>query len=210
MTFLGRLKMKRLVLGMVAIVAAAGIAFAAGNFPGFPIVGGATYCQGTSTGASGTPVCTVNVPAGPSIVPSSTVIPADTGLPSGAQPQTVLLGLASLNALPYAYVVPTNGTTVTVAATTGTLVLNPAGTLTTLGIALPAASTLIDGQQLAITSSQTLTAATWTAGTGNTISQTPTALTVSTTGSYGYRFLYHVLTSSSTGAPATGIWYRLQ
>ncbi len=202
--------MKRLALGLAALVAVVGIAAAAGNFPGFPIVGGATYCQGTSTGASGTPVCTVNVPAGPSIVPSSTVIPADTGLANGAQPQTVLLGLASLNALPYRYVVPTTGTTVTLAATTGALLMNPAGTLTALGIVLPAASAMIDGQQIAISSSQTITTLTMAGGTGTTISNSPTALTISTTGSYGYKFIFHTLTSSSTGVPATGTYFRLQ
>ncbi len=202
--------MKRLALGLAALVAVVGIASAAGNFPGFPIVGGGTYCEGTSTGASGTPVCTVNVPAGPALVPSSTVIPADTGLANGAQPQTVLLGLASLNALPYRYVVPTTGTTVTLAATTGTLVLNPAGTLANLSIVLPAAATMIDGQQIAISSSQTISALAMTAGTGSTISNAPTALTISTTAAYGYRFLFHTVTSASSGAPATGVFYRLQ
>ena len=202
--------MKRIALGLAALVAVVSIAFAAGQFAGLPIVGGASYCQGQSTGTTGQ-VCTVTVPAGPTIVTGNELIPADTQLANGAMPQTVYLSLASINALPYVYNVPANATTVTVAATTGKLILNPAGTLTTLGVSLPAAVALVDGQTFELSSSQTLTALTIGLGTGTTMSNTPTALTISTTAAYGYRWLFHVTASTAaTGLPSTGVWYRLQ
>jgi hypothetical protein len=57
---------------------------------------------------------------------------------------------------------PTVGQTITVTANKDRLIITPAGTLATLTIALPAASTLLDGQTFEIQTSQTLTAITWT------------------------------------------------
>ena len=201
--------MKKIVLGLVALAVTSGLAFAAGNFDAWPIVGSASFCQGTSTGATGNQACTTTVPAGPQYVTSTMTIPADTNFANGAQPQTVQVPMALIGDLAPTIVTPTNATTVTVAATTGTLILTPASSLTTLGIQLPAASTMIEGQPLKISSTQTLTAVTWAAGTGNTISNTPTALTVSTTGAYGYELVFHALTYANS-VPATGIWYRRQ
>ncbi len=169
----------------------------------WPIVGGASYCAGSSTsGVPGTtPVCNTTVPAGPTVLTGSELIPADTALASGRQPQSVLISMAALGTLPYQYVVPTSGSTTTVAATTGKLVLDPAGTLTSATITLPAATALVDGQQLEVSSSQTITALTVTAGSGTTISNAPTALTISTTGAYGYKFIY---------VTASLKWFRLQ
>src|ERR1035438_2144363 len=110
--------MKRIAWGLAALVAAVGIAAAAGNFPYWPLVGGGTQCSGYSTGTTGQ-VCINTVPAGPAIVTGNETIPADTNLPTGQQPQTVLLSLAAINALPYSLVVPANATTPLVAATTG-------------------------------------------------------------------------------------------
>lgn len=87
--------MKRIALGLAALVAVVGIAFGAGQFPGYPIVGGASYCGGFSTGPTGQ-VCTVTVPAGPPSITGSELIPADTGLANGQQPQTVTIPLPLL------------------------------------------------------------------------------------------------------------------
>ena len=201
--------MKRIALGLVAVSVTAGLAWGAGQFDALPVVGQASFCEGTSTGATGNQVCTTTVPAGPQYVSSGITVPADTNFANGAQPQTIQIPMALIGDLAPTIVTPTNATTVTVAATTGSLILTPATTLTTLGIQLPAASTMIEGQKISISSTQTLTAVTWNAGTGNTISNTPTALTVSTTGAYSYQFVFHALTFANS-VPATGIYYRTQ
>lgn len=77
----------------LALVAAAGVSIGAGLFPGFPIVGQGSYCGGTSTaGVPGTAgVCNNTVPAGPPLITGYETFPADTNLPSGQAPQTVLI-----------------------------------------------------------------------------------------------------------------------
>lgn len=90
--------MKRIALGLAALVAVVGIAGAAGQFRGYPIVGGASYCGGFSTGPTGQ-VCTVTVPAGPPATTGMELVPADTELPSGQQPQTVTLPSALVGSL---------------------------------------------------------------------------------------------------------------
>jgi hypothetical protein len=137
------------------------------------------------------------------------LIPADTEFANGAQPQTVYIPMQLLGGLPPVVVTPTNATTVTIAGTTNVEILTPATALTALGIQLPAASVMIDGQEIALSSTANITTLTFAAGTGNTISNTPTALTTSTTAAYGYAFVFHALTYAS-GSPATGIFYRLQ
>lgn len=80
-------------VGLCAVAALSSVAWAAGLFSGFPIVGGASYCSSYSTaGIPGTAsVCNVTVPAGPSAITGAELIPADTGLASGQSPQTVLI-----------------------------------------------------------------------------------------------------------------------
>lgn len=70
-------------------------AWAAGNWSTLPIVGGASFSGGTSTGSSGT-VSTSTVPAGPTFLTGSEEIPADTNLAGGASPQTVTIPVAML------------------------------------------------------------------------------------------------------------------
>jgi hypothetical protein len=79
-------KMLAGALGVGVLALSALGALATGYFPGFPIAGGASYCAGTSV--SGT--CAVTVPAGP-VLTGNELVPADTQLPSGQQPQTVLI-----------------------------------------------------------------------------------------------------------------------
>jgi hypothetical protein len=113
-------KLKSLRTAAVGLIASAAIitaAYAAGLFPGFPIVGSPTYCTsiagtGTGTGSAtfnnpvnpqnfgqGTPGntgsfaanCNAFAPAGPSTLTGLELIPADTQLASGQNPQTVLI-----------------------------------------------------------------------------------------------------------------------
>lgn len=175
-------------------------AIASGQFPNYPQVGRASYCGGFSTGTAGQ-VCTVTVPAGPSVVTGNELIPADTGLPNGQQPQTVVLGLASLNALPLtvATVVSAATTTLTSTNTTGGYILKSTGTMTSVTINLPPAP--IDGQQFAVSGNFGVTTLAMAATSPQTINNSPTAMTVSTTASYGYRFIYNA---------AGTVWNRLQ
>lgn len=180
-----------------ALIATVLVAHAAGYFPGFPIVGGASYCQGTSTGTSGQ-VCTVTVPAGPSVKTGLELVPADTQASQGQAPQTVYLSLASLNALPtqYADLAATTATnTVNVNATTGKLVITSSAALSPTTVVLPTAP--IDGQTLDISSNATIATLTLSPTSQNS----PTALTTSTTGSYGYKLVWRASTAK---------WYRLQ
>lgn len=185
--------MKRVLLA-IGLFSLPAFALAAGLWQGFPIVGGASYCGSTVNG-----VCSQTIAAGPSIVTGNELVPADTGLPNGQQPQTVLLSLAAINALPYQYTAPLTGTSVTVANNIGKLVIDPAGTIAALTVVMPSAP--VDGQTLSISSSNTVTALTLTPGSGQTIAQTPTAITVSTTAAYGYTFIYRAANTK---------WYRMQ
>lgn len=80
-------------LGLICVVAVP-LAFAAGLFPGFPIVGGAAYCS-SYTGAAGT-TCVNTVPAGPTQLTGNETIPGDTNLSQGRTPQTVLVTPSAL------------------------------------------------------------------------------------------------------------------
>lgn len=91
------MKLKRLGLVAGLLVAASTMAWAAGLFPGFPIVGSPSYCNGFATGVGGQ-VCTSTVPAGPAFT-GTELIPADTQLVQGQQPQTVLIPSAVLGSL---------------------------------------------------------------------------------------------------------------
>ncbi len=92
--------MRRLALGLAALVAVVGIAAAAGQFPGYPIVGGAAYCTSyVMNPTTGLPTTTCNgpqTPAGPTSITGNELIPADTQLPGGQQPQTVTIPTSML------------------------------------------------------------------------------------------------------------------
>lgn len=90
---MARSRLRSLGIGLLAAAIASSAVYAAGLFPGFPIVGGASYCASQSTaGVPGTaPVCSSTVNAGPPSITGNELIPADTGLASGQQPQTVLI-----------------------------------------------------------------------------------------------------------------------
>lgn len=93
------LRMK-LVTGLAAVAISGAAAFAAGLFPGFPIVGGASYCVSylvnPTTGVATTTCNGPATPAGPSVITGNELVPADTQLPNGVSPQTVLISTGLL------------------------------------------------------------------------------------------------------------------
>lgn len=174
-----------LAVAGLAVTIASTAAYAAGYFPGFPVIGGAAYCQGYSNystsvtvpGTLPTPnACNSTVPAGPANLAGTALIPADTFLSQGQAPQTVYVP-AALTGATTQDAAPLTGATVSMNAGVVKLLLDPAGTIATLTVNLPLATGLVDGQEAQITSSQTVTALTVTPGTGATL--VPTITTVS-------------------------------
>lgn len=189
----------------LAAVALAVAAKADGYFPGFPIVGGASYCSSQSTsGVPGTAaVCNVTVPAGPTALTGAETLVVDTHLPSGQSPQTVAVDISTLGAGPYQYNAPLTGASITVLPGSRRLVLEPAGTIAALTVVFPAAALLTDNQVLGLCSTQVVTALTLTGGTGSTILNGPTALAIPPATGAGtcYEWVYRVANTS---------WYRTQ
>ncbi|HJW41371.1 MAG TPA: hypothetical protein VJ476_09120 [Rhizomicrobium sp.] len=93
----------------------------------------------------------------------------------------------------YLYQAPTSGFAITAGSAVGRLILDPAGTLASGSITMPAAPK--DGQILRLASSQTITALTLTPNTGQSIVGTLSSLTANGFAEYTYR-----------GANTT--WYR--
>lgn len=190
-------------LGLATIVAASvaiPAAYANGIFWGYPVVGSASFCDSSNVQQTTSTVpgqaysnsnCTTTVPAGPSNVPSTTAIPADTGLAQGQQPQTVLIpavmtGSVAIDAAPL------TGASITVPQGVSQLLLDPAGTIATLTIVLPPASQLVDGQEFKASSTQTITTLTVTAGSGTSIVSTAVTTLGATTAALD--LTYHAAT----------------
>lgn len=195
----------KLALASLSIAAcvAVPIAYAAGLWPTFPIVAGSSFCSGSSTaGVPGTAsTCNVTTPAGPTGVTGNEVVPADTLLSQGRAPQTVTIPtplLASGSVYRTAFAA---GSSFTVPNGVTNVILNNSGTIATGTVVMPSSPS--HGQMLRLTSVGTVSALTLTGATGQTISNAPTAITISTTGSYGYAFVYFSTTAT------TGTWYRL-
>jgi len=91
----------------------------------------------------------------------------------------------------YSYQVPLTGFSITIPNYTNTLILNPAGTLATGTIIMPAS--VYDGQIVAVTSSQTITSLTYTPNSGvvmppsQTIIGAPTTITSTTPAKFIYK-----------------------
>src|SRR4051812_2770544 len=140
------MKRSRLMVGL-AVAGSIGyvtFAYAAGLWNGYPIVGGATYCAGTSNSATGTIIgaitgCPNTVAAGPTALTGSEKIPADTGLASGINPQTVVVTPAALHALPYSFVTVTGTNPSNFSATNvqGGVIWESVGTITAANVSLP-------------------------------------------------------------------------
>lgn len=93
--------------------------------------------------------------------------------------------------------IPVTGFAITIANNIKTLILNPAGILATGIVTMP--TTPVDGQEIIINSTQTITALTVSPNAGQNIKNAPTTLVPSLTGSYGYMWVYDT---------ATATWYR--
>jgi hypothetical protein len=174
------MKLTRLsgLLAAVMTVSSIGAAFAGGAFQDWPIVGGAAYC---ALFAGDGVTCSANVPAGPTIMTGNEVIPADTKLPNGSSPQTVLLSPAAMGVGPYQYVAPLTGASVTILPTSRRLMIDPAGTIAALTVVTPTAAQLVDNQTIGLCSTQVITTLTVTAGSGVTVNGAPTATTLPAT-----------------------------
>jgi hypothetical protein len=101
---------------------------------------------------------------------NSTVI-VPTGVIQGAW---IRLGYVSAISQTYSLQVPITGFSIVFPNLTGTLILNPAGTLAVGAIYTPTAP--IDGQSITIATAQAITALTILASAGQTILNTPTTL----------------------------------
>lgn len=90
------MELKRSILAglLASVVGAVGVAGATGLFPGFPFVGGASYCNSLTNG-----VCSSTVPAGPGVFVGTENVPFDTNAPGSAlqsAPSTVSVTLPQL------------------------------------------------------------------------------------------------------------------
>lgn len=214
-------------IAVSALMITSGILYAAGNYSTYPIVGFPAFCASTVSGAGGFnaagtgggggatgqgqassgSLCAQTVPAGPPIVTGNELIPADTGIGSGGNPQTVVLTLASLNALPIPVTtVTTNPQTVAANPLAGGAFLHLGkgqGTvMTAVTVDLPAAP--IDGQQFAVSGDASVTTLTMTAlnlPAGVVINNSPTGMTAVNSALFGFRFIY---------SAALNQWGRLQ
>jgi hypothetical protein len=169
------MKLIRFFAGAVALLGVTLTAHAAGMFNNLPIVGGAAYCA--LYAGDGT-TCAGNVPAGPTVLTGNEKIPADTQLSGGSSPQSVLIDDSSLGAGPTQYSAPLTATSITVAAGTRQVIVEPAATIAALTLVLPAATGLTEGQRLGFCTTQIITTLTLTAGSGTTIMNGPTAMLV--------------------------------
>jgi hypothetical protein len=190
------------LLATIALISIPALAVAQ-QWPNIPIVGGGSYCSSTIQGT-----CANTVPAGPAMTGNET-IPADTNLAGGAAaPQTVKIPARLLDGGTLVVSVPLTGDTLTVTAQERQRIVNPAGTIATLTINLPAAAaTMYNGQRIGICGTQIVTALTLGAGTGNTFNPTqPTAMLVPVvTGAAScFEFVY------SKTSDTAGVWFRTQ
>lgn len=196
------MKLKRSLLAALGILAVVAVPALAGLWPNLPILGRAAYCASFATGTGGQ-VCASTVPAGPASITGNEFVPADTNLSQGRNPQTIAIPVNALNAGPMSYVTLTPVTASNAISPTtnyGGVIIVGSAALSATTFQMPQSP--FDGQQYKVSSTQTIATASFNAFPGTaTISNAPTAITVSTTGPYGYEFRYR---------GATNTWYRLQ
>ena len=217
------MKSLRLMAAVGALIALCAIpyAFAAGLFPGLPIVGQAAYCAGyslypttvTTPGTLPTPnQCNTTAPAGPAALTGVELQPADTTVANGP-PATVLVPMAlGASGAYYDNTGVTNTgnnlgsylTSTTIPNNINTFVMDTTTTIAALSLTFP--SSPLNSQLLRVASQKTITAFTPVANTtvnsAITITGTlPSALTPSATAAVGYAWIYN---SGNTA------WERLQ
>jgi len=199
--------LKKLGLGLLALVTTAAIAIAAGAFNGYPIVGdttGTTTCLSFGNGG----VCNQYSPAGPASIPSGALIPADTG--SANQPFTVNIPFTSLTGAGNLTINSTTGTgqAIVVAAGVSSYLYTGAGIATFATFTFPASPT--QNQSLCLYNAGTgILTLTSLVATGKTlVGTTPTSIPVAvangaqaTVTNAGICYIYDNPTLS---------WYRIQ
>lgn len=179
---------KKISLAVLSLMVASSLAIAAGFWSGLPVVGDLLGTTCLSFGNNG--VCNQFSPIGPAQVPATAQIPADTGnvnQPFTVKIPAVLTGAVALDAAPL------TGASITIPAGVSQLVVDPAGTIAALTVVLPAAASLIDGQEFKISSTQTITTLTITAGANTTI--VSTAITTIGPTTAAVDLVYHAATA---------------
>lgn len=197
--------------GLLAVVFAALVAiptaWAAGLWSTLPIIGGASFCASTVSGTGnlggvtgqgqGTlgSICGQTVPAGPPSLTGAELVPMDTGQggSGGSQAATAVARICQMGAGAATYNSPIGGvTTATIPDNTCYYMFNGTAAFSPFTLTMP--PNPIDGQLLDISSDTTIASFTLSPNTTVTTTQAiknaPTALTVSTTGAYNYRFIY--------------------
>ena len=205
-------------------------AYSAGMFTTLPIVGGQAYCASVVTGiaspgnapylqppgstqGTGSYICGQTVPAGPVGLTGNEIFPADTyptsatyGAPTpyGVPPSTVAVPIILTDSGAYQYSVP-NATRAnfTLVNPLNALILDGTGTLTQINVQLPGTvnQAALNGQQVHLESSVSITTLGVVGASGTTVANAPTVLTVTTSGPYGYSFIYDAPIST---------WFRVQ
>jgi hypothetical protein len=201
---------KKLLLTGSALLASVAVAFAVGQWPGLPILGGSSYCAGYSVYNTGPTVpgslpsgnqCAVTAPAGATSLSGYEAVPADSyALEQTAQgvtsiaPQTQLVPLLTLGNGLFVNDATTS-TTVTIGAQTAWEYIS--GTKTNPTYTFTAAP--YAGQILHIILGANLTTGiTTAAGTGSTCIPACGAISGTTAGT-GYAWVYNGT-----------VWYRFQ
>jgi hypothetical protein len=105
-----------------------------------------------------------------------------------------LINLKGTSDQSFSYQTPATGFSITIGAGVKTLILDPAGTLATGTITMPASP--INGQEIRFSSSQIITGLTVSANSGQTISNAPTTITAG----MGFGYIYRTTSTN---------WYRL-
>jgi hypothetical protein len=226
-------RLKGAAVGCAALAIASTALYAAGNYSTYPIVGSASFCvstigvngqagnTGQGGGAAGTngAYCAQTVPAGPTTLTGSELIPMDTGLANGAPPQTVTIPSTLLaNGFGGTTVATTTGTTAAVLASDAISNYIYAGTSTATYTSFKLPPNPISNQTFCLTNAGTgvltLSAVAAAANSfGNTptvTGTTPTSVPVATAvGTAGTVTLSKNCWLYVAGASNTGVWYRV-
>jgi hypothetical protein len=189
------MKLRRMALAAATIAALGSTAaWAAGLWSTLPIIGGASFCAGQVTGATGQ-ICGLTVPAGPASLTGAEHFPADTGLAGGGSPQTAVVTTCQLGAGAYTVVSPV-GSANTIPNQVCFYNLTNSGTVAAMTFTMPSAP--LDGQILRIVSDQTVTASQFAPGVAGTrITNVPTSMTAGV----AIQFVF---------SAANNTWYRFQ
>lgn len=198
------MKLTKYLAAAAAVCVAGGLAWGAGIFQTYPIIGGSAYCgsanisgtaQGGITGQgalvpaagiiTGTTICGQTIPAGPATFSGTETFPVDlyaqgTGV-TGGGPATAVVPVMSVGGGNIT-VLTTTGTTASVAAANSTnhLVYAGAGAATWTTFALPASP--LNNQVFCLSDAGTgiLTLGAVTSGSNSVVGVTPTSIPVAT------------------------------